>query len=115
MALQPTEFTVTRDFYRTKQMGKSLEDFENAQELVLQANVDIVDEDLLKKEKDKDASIIDEDVRQKYAAMAFFMNADVKRFGGLWDQLHNSLLQGGARQLPYNYGRSDPHDDSLEE
>ena len=94
-----TAFTATRDFYKTKQMGKPLEDyqadFENAQELVAQAGVDIVDhEDLLKKEKAKDPTITDEDVRQKYAAMAFLMNADVKRFGGLWDQLHNSLLQG---------------------
>ena len=94
-----TAFTATRDFYRTRQMGKSLEDyqadFENAQELVAQANVDIVDhEDLLVKEKAKDPNITDEDVRQKYVAMAFLMNADVKRFGGLWDHLHNGLLQG---------------------
>ncbi|GFH62173.1 hypothetical protein CTEN210_18649 [Chaetoceros tenuissimus] len=57
-----TAFTATRDFYKTKQFTKSLEDyqadFENAQELVAQAGVDIVDhEDLLKKEKAKDPTI----------------------------------------------------------
>lgn len=94
-----TAFTATRDFYRTKQMGKSLEDyqedFKNAQELVAQAKVDIVDhEDLLAQEQAKDPNITDEDVCQKYVAMVFLMNVDVKRFGGLWDQLHNALLQG---------------------
>ena len=94
-----TAFCSMRDFYRTKQFNKSVEDyyvdFENAQELVLQAHVDLLDHtDLLLKERVKSPTITDEEVRQKYVAMAFILNADVKRFSGLWDDLHNNLLKG---------------------
>jgi len=94
-----TAFCATRDFYRTKQFDKSVEDyytdFENAQELVQQANADILDfTDLLAKERIKDENVTEEVVRQKFVAMAFILNTDVKRFGGLWDDLHNNLLKG---------------------
>lgn len=92
-------FCATRDFYRTKQFDKSVEDyytdFENAQELVQQANVYILScTDLLAKERTKNANVTNEEVRQKFVAMAFVLNADGKRFGGLWDDLHNNLLKG---------------------
>lgn len=94
-----TAFCAMRDFYRTKQFQKSVEDyytdFENAQELVQQANVDILDHtDLLAKERTKNPTVTDEEVRQKFVAMAFILNADAKRFGDLWDDLHNNLLMG---------------------
>ena len=94
-----TAFCAMRDFYRTKQFQKTVEDyytdFENAQELVQQANVDILDHtDLLAKERTKNTSVTDEEVRQKFVAMAFVLNADAKRFGDLWDDLHNNLLMG---------------------
>ena len=94
-----TAFCAARDFYRTKQFDKSVEDyftdFENAQELVQQANADILDfTDLVAKERIKDENVTEEVVRQKFVAMAFILNADVKRYGMLWDDLHNNLLKG---------------------
>ena len=94
-----TAFCATRDFYRTKQFDKSVEDyytdFENALELVQQANADILDfTDLLAKERIKDENVTEEAVRQKFIAMAFILNADAKRYGTLWDDLHNNLLKG---------------------
>mgnify|MGYP006888611105 CR=1 FL=1 len=65
-----TAFCAMRDFYRTKQFQKTVEDyytdFKNAQELVQQANVDILDHsDLLVKERIKNPNVTDEEVRQK--------------------------------------------------
>ncbi len=90
-------FCATRDFYRTKH--KSVEDyytnFENAQELVQQANANILDfTDLIAKERIKDENVIEEVVRQKFIAMAFILNADAKTYGILWGDLHNNLLKG---------------------
>jgi len=60
-----------------------------------QANTDILEcTDLLVKERIKNANVTNEEVRQKFVAMAFILNADVKRFGGLWDDLYYNLLKG---------------------
>ena len=60
-----------------------------------QASADILYfTDLIAKERIKDEHIIEEVVRQKFIAMAFILNADAKRYGILWDDLHNNLLKG---------------------
>ena len=69
--------------------------FINLQELVSQADVDILDHtELLAKQQSKNPQITDEEVRQKYTAMVFIMNADPKRYGDMWKYLSNSLLLG---------------------
>lgn len=69
--------------------------FENQQELVTQANVCIVDHtDLLQMEQNRDASIMEEDVRQKYTAMAFILQADSSRYKNMWKDLENNLIMG---------------------
>ena len=69
--------------------------FINLQELVSQADVDILDHtELLAKQQSKNPQITDEEVCQKYAAMVFIMNADPKQHGDMWKYLSNSLLLG---------------------
>ena len=95
-----TAFTSIRDFYRLKQkhdqpIEEYYQNFENAQDLITQAKVDIIEcTELLKAERAKNPSATEEDVKQKFCAMAFILQADPGRYGNMLKELNNSLVMG---------------------
>jgi hypothetical protein len=95
--LYHTAFHVLKDFYRMRQKkDESVEDylrrFEANVDMVTLARTSVLDhKGLFKIEVDQDPHCTEEDIKERFLAMAFIENACTTRYSGLWAELQNGV------------------------
>ena len=91
-------FKAAKSFFNTTQQSNEPLDeyytrFESAKDLVELFDAKLIDfAAVLAAEQTVNSSVTMEDIQQKFYAMSLIMNANKKRYEGLWNKLQNDLL-----------------------